>query len=67
MQFKRIKTSHVLEAIGANTKHYASIRFSFGLNTSKEDLEYLFKYLKQIIYILKSNNEEVAREILLEN
>lgn len=64
---KRIKTSHVLEAIGTDTKNYASIRFSFGLNTSKEDLEYLFKYLKKIIYILKSNNEEVRSEILVEN
>ena len=41
--------SHVLEALGLNTKLYGSIRFSFGLRTNKEDLTYLFKYLPLIL------------------
>lgn len=51
---KQIKNSHVLEAIGADTENYASIRFSFGLKTVEEDLEYLLKYLKQVLSILRN-------------
>lgn len=50
---RKNETSHVLIAIGADTKNYGSIRFSFGLNTSKEDLDYVIRQLQQIISVTK--------------
>ncbi len=41
--------SHVMKALGVNTDYYGIVRFSFGLQTSLEDLEYLFKYLPEIL------------------
>lgn len=51
------EASHVLEAIDANTDHYGTIRFSFGLMTTKEDLEYLFEYLPSILEKLDTSKE----------
>ena len=48
--------SHVLKAIGADTERYGTIRFSFGLRTTKEDLAYLFKYLPAILEKLRVAN-----------
>lgn len=45
--------SHVLTAIGVNREEYGTIRISFGIKTSKEDLDYFFKYLKIILEKLK--------------
>ena len=50
---RRIKTSHVLKAIGVDTENYATICFSFGLETKEDDLGYLFKYLKNILELIK--------------
>lgn len=41
--------SHVLRAIGVDTDYYGVVRFSFGLQTTQEDLEYMFKYLPEIL------------------
>lgn len=51
------EASHVLEAIGANTDHYGTIRFSFGLSTTKKDLAYLFEYLPSILEKLDASRE----------
>lgn len=48
--------SHVLQAIGLNTRRYGTIRFSFGLKTTKDDLDYLFKYLPIILKRLTEMN-----------
>jgi len=45
----KIKSSHVLEAINADLIQYGVIRFGLGLRTSKQDLDYLFKYLPKIL------------------
>lgn len=50
------EVSHVLKAIGADTKRYGTIRFSFGLRTTEEDLTYLFKYLPAILEKLRVSN-----------
>ncbi|URJ43646.3 cysteine desulfurase family protein [Paenibacillus polymyxa] len=50
---RKNETSHVLKAIGADTKNYGSIRFSFGLSTTKEDLDYVIQQLHLIIPLLK--------------
>ncbi|ABO49536.1 aminotransferase, class V [Desulforamulus reducens MI-1] len=50
---KKFKNSYVLEAIGADTEKYATIRFGFGLQTKEEDVAYLLKYLKQILNLIK--------------
>ena len=50
---KKINTSHVLTAIGVDTQNYATIRFSFGLKTQKDDLSYLFHYLDKILSKLR--------------
>jgi cysteine desulfurase len=56
---KKIQTSHVLAAIGADTEKYATIRFSFGLKTDDEDLNYLFKYLPKILELIRKQ-EHIA-------
>jgi cysteine desulfurase len=41
--------SHVIKALGVDVTKYGSIRFSFGLRTREGDIEYLFKYLPQLL------------------
>ena len=42
------EASHVIQALGVDTKRYGTVRFSFGLRTRQEDLDYLFQYLPEI-------------------
>lgn len=49
------ETSHVLKAINADTENYGTIRFSFGLKTCKDDFDYFFKYIGEILNQLKHN------------
>ncbi len=39
----------VIKALGVVTNLYGTIRFSFGLRSTKDDVNYLFKYLPGII------------------
>jgi len=39
------ETSHVLQAIGVDKHKYGTIRFSFGLQTTQDDLDYVLKYV----------------------
>lgn len=48
------KVSHVLEAIGVDNDRYGTIRFSFGHDTTKEDIDYLFEHLPKILDHLQS-------------
>jgi len=48
------RTSHVLEAIGIDPTIIGTIRFSFGRDTCKNDIDYLFKYLPKILEIISS-------------
>jgi len=41
--------SHVIKALEVDTDHYGVIRFSFGLQTTQEDLDYLLAYLPDIL------------------
>ena len=41
--------SHVIKALGVDTDYYGTIRFSFGLQTTRKDLAFLFKYLPAIL------------------
>ena len=50
--------SHVLRAIGADTEKYGTVRFSFGLRTSEDDLSYLFRHLPMILYRLRVEKRE---------
>ena len=43
------KVSHVLQAIGVDSSRYGTIRFSFGRDTTKEDIDYLFEHLPKIL------------------
>ena len=43
------KTSHVLEAIGADSDSYGTVRFSFGKQSSTTDIDYLFEHLPGIL------------------
>ncbi len=45
----KIQNSHVLEAIGADTDNFGTIRFSLGLRTRAENLAYVLKYLPEIL------------------
>ena len=48
------ESSHVIKAIGGN-KEYGTLRFSFGLKTSVEDIDYLFEYLPTLVKQLRSD------------
>ena len=48
------EASHVIKALDVDTDYYGIIRFSFGWQTCKDDLDYLFKYLPEILKQLKS-------------
>ncbi len=43
------EASPIIKALGVDTNRYGSIRFSFGLRSTKDDVDYLFKYLPGII------------------
>lgn len=49
----KISTSHVLKAIGSDADNYGTIRFSFGLHSTSVDIDYLFKYLPEILRKIK--------------
>ncbi len=49
------ESSHVIAAIGGN-KEYGTVRFSFGLKTCAEDIDYLFEYLPTLVKQLRSDN-----------
>jgi cysteine desulfurase len=55
------KISHVLEAIGVDSTRYGTIRFSFGRNTSKEDIDYLFTHLPAILDQLRAQDAELRQ------
>ncbi|MCP4297714.1 MAG: aminotransferase class V-fold PLP-dependent enzyme [Proteobacteria bacterium] len=46
------ETSHVIKALGVPA-NFGNIRFSPGLESTKEDIDYLFKYLPEILSQLK--------------
>ncbi len=48
------EASATIKALGIDTERYGIIRFSFGLQNKKEDLDYLLKYLPQILEQLKA-------------
>lgn len=50
------EASTVIKALGVDTDKYGSIRFSFGLNSTKEDVDYLFTYLPEIIEQIRPEN-----------
>lgn len=43
------QASHVIDAIGVDSSQYGIIRFSFGIGTTKEDIDYVLKYLPKIL------------------
>ncbi len=45
--------SLIIKALGVDTDQYGIIRFSFGLNNCKEDIDYLFQYLPEILEQIK--------------
>jgi cysteine desulfurase len=49
------ESSHVIQALGINTKRTGSIRFCFGMHTKKEDIDYLIKYLPAILRQLRGS------------
>jgi cysteine desulfurase len=54
--------SHVIKALGVDVKKYGSIRFSFGLRTTEDDIEYLFQYLPKILEQLKQNGSGNSKD-----
>ena len=50
------EVSHVLEAIGVDSDHYGTLRFSFCHDSTKEHIDYLFEHLPRILAGLR--NEE---------
>ena len=55
------KVSHVLQAIGVDSERYGTIRFSFGRETTKEDIDYLFEHLPKVLANLRSEDDEHRR------
>lgn len=50
--------SHVLMAIGADSDRYGTIRFSFGHDTTKEDIDYLFEHLPKVLANLREGDDQ---------
>lgn len=50
------EASPVIRALGIDPNKYGTVRFSFGRNTTKTDIDYLFRYLPQILDQLATNN-----------
>ncbi len=50
------EASSVIKALGVDTDKYGIIRFSFGLNSSKSDVDFLFKYLPEIIEQIRNTS-----------
>ena len=50
--------SYTIKALGVDTDRYGIIRFSFGLPNTREDSDYLFKYLPTILEQLKAESAE---------
>jgi|GEM_PF-46911 len=48
------ETSHVIRALGVDVKKYGIVRFSLGLHTAEADIEYLFRYLPEILSELRA-------------
>lgn len=48
------EASHVIQAIGVDTERYGTIRFSFGIRTTRDDLDYLLAHLREVLEILRS-------------
>jgi len=55
------ETSHVIHSIEVDTVKYGIIRFSFGIRSNKEEVDYLFKYLPEILRKLKKLKRETAK------
>ncbi len=53
------EASHVIRALGVDVGKYGSIRFGFGLKTTKADVDYLFKYLPDIINQIRDSSKAV--------
>ena len=49
------RTSHVLDAIGADSEKYGSIRFGFGARTTEEDVDYAIDRLSKILGQLREH------------
>jgi cysteine desulfurase len=49
--------SHVLQAIGADSDRFGTIRFSFGKATMPEDIDYLFTHLPAILHQLRGSDQ----------
>jgi cysteine desulfurase len=54
------QVSHVLEAIGFDTDHFGTIRFSFGRQTSVEDIDYLVRHLPAVLEQLRRSDAGAA-------
>ncbi len=48
--------SYTIKVLGVDTDRYGIIRFSFGLPNTREDVDYLFKYLPTILEQLKAES-----------
>jgi cysteine desulfurase len=53
--------SHVLQAIGLDNERYGTVRFSFGRNNTKEDVDYLFEHLPKILDQLQEDEAETRK------
>lgn len=47
--------SHVIAALNIDTERYGIIRFSLGMNNSKDDIEYLLKHIEPILKKLRES------------
>ena len=50
----KTEASHVIKNIGVDTHRYGIIRFSSGLHTTRDDLDYLLNYLPDILTSVRS-------------
>ena len=54
------EASHVIRALGADRGERGTVRFSFGLRTERDDIDYLFEHLGTILHLLRDEDPIAA-------
>jgi cysteine desulfurase len=54
------EASHVIRALGADRGERGTIRFSFGLRSQRDDIDYLFEHLGTILHLLRDEDPIAA-------
>lgn len=61
---QKIEASHVIAALGRPQDALSSVRFSFGRETTEQDVDYVIAMLKEVLVVLRNVHGVLVAEIL---